>query len=233
MRATARRGDVVVRTWRPERDRRVVVVLDTGRTSAARIDASDGGTSAGATRLEASIEAALLLAALADRAGDRVQVLGYDRALRGRVAGASGPRLLPALADALAVLEPALVETDWPGLVGQVRTRVSQRALVVLLTSLDPAAVEAGLLPVVDQLTGTHQVVVAAVADAEVAALRAGRETVADVYDAAAAARGDLERAAVAAVLRRRGAEVVEALPDDLAPQLADTYLALKAAGRL
>ncbi len=28
-RATARRADVVVRTWRPERDRRVVIVLDT------------------------------------------------------------------------------------------------------------------------------------------------------------------------------------------------------------
>nr|BFF20618.1 hypothetical protein GCM10025730_41390 [Promicromonospora thailandica] len=35
-RATARRREVVVRTWRPERDRRVLVVLDTGRTSAAR-----------------------------------------------------------------------------------------------------------------------------------------------------------------------------------------------------
>src|SRR5664280_2687263 len=36
-RATARRQDVVVRTWRPERDRRIVLVLDTGRTSAARV----------------------------------------------------------------------------------------------------------------------------------------------------------------------------------------------------
>lgn len=230
-RATARRGDVVVRTWRPERDRRVLIVLDTGRTAAARIGASEDVT--GGTRLEASIEATLLLAALADRAGDRVQVLAYDRAVRGRVAGASGPRLLPALADALAVLEPALLETDWRGLVGQVRARVSQRALVVLLTSLEPSAVETGLLPVIDQLSGTHQVVVAAVADQEVAGLRAGRGSVSDVYDAAAASRGDLERAAVAAVLRQRGAEVIEALPDALAPQLADTYLALKAAGKL
>ena len=35
-RASARRQQVVVRTWRPERDRRVVLVLDTSRTSAAR-----------------------------------------------------------------------------------------------------------------------------------------------------------------------------------------------------
>src|SRR5437899_807187 len=36
-RAAARRGDVMVRTWRPERDRRILIVLDTGRTSAARV----------------------------------------------------------------------------------------------------------------------------------------------------------------------------------------------------
>ena len=47
-RATARASDVMVRTWRPERDRRVLLVLDTSRTSAARVgdgtrlDAVDG-----------------------------------------------------------------------------------------------------------------------------------------------------------------------------------------------
>ena len=46
-------------------------------------------------------------------------------------------------------------------------------------------------------------------------------------------ARLGVSVAAVAAVLRQRGAEVLEALPDALAPELADTYLALKAAGKL
>lgn len=224
-RATARRQDVVVRTWRPERDRRVLVVLDTGRTAAAR--AGD------APRLDAAVEAALLLTALAGRAGDRVELLAYDRVVRARVAGAAGPRLLPATAEALADVEPALVETDWPGVVAQVQARTAQRALVVLLTALEPSVVESGLLPVLPGLAARHQVVVAAVADEEVAALRAGREDADAVYDAAAASRADLERTAVTTVLRRAGAEVVEGLPEELAPRLADTYLALKAAGRL
>ncbi|KRC34145.1 DUF58 domain-containing protein [Oerskovia sp. Root22] len=224
-RASARRADMVVRTWRPERDRRVLIVLDTSRTSAARIGDEP--------RLDASIEAALLLSALAGRAGDRVELFAYDRSVRARVAGAAGPRLMPALADALAPIEPALLETDWPGLVGSVHQRLSQRALVVLLTTLDPAAVETGLLPVVGQLTSKHQVVVASVADPEVAALRAARGSTADIYDAAAAARVELERTAVRTVLSQKGVEVVEGLPEELAPRLADTYLALKAAGRL
>ena len=37
-RASARTRSVVVRTWQPERDRRVFLVLDTGRTSAGRVD---------------------------------------------------------------------------------------------------------------------------------------------------------------------------------------------------
>lgn len=224
-RATARRADVVVRTWRPERDRRVLIVLDTSRTSAAR--------TLDAPRLDASIEAALLLAALASKAGDHVELLAYDRKVRARVVGANGARLMPAIADALARVEPTLVETDWPGVVGQVRERLTQRSLLVLLSALEPAAVEQGLLGVVGSLAERHQVVLASVRDPEVEELRTGRADVAAVFDAAAAERVELERTAVAARLRRRGIEVVDALPDDLAPRLADTYIALKAAGRL
>ncbi|WP_066465058.1 DUF58 domain-containing protein [Sanguibacter suarezii] len=224
-RASARRTEMVVRTWRPERDRRVLIVVDTARTSAARIGDEP--------RLDASIEAALLLGALAAKAGDRVELIAFDRTLRARVAGAAGPRLLPALADAMAPLEPALLETDWPALVGLVRERLSQRALVVLLSTAEPAALETGLLPVVEQLSSVHQVVLASVADPDEAELAAQRETASEVFDAAAAARTELERIAATMVLSRRGVEVVSALPDDLAPRLADMYLSLKAAGRL
>jgi uncharacterized protein (DUF58 family) len=224
-RATARRSEVVVRTWRPERDRRVMIVLDTGRLAAGRIG--------DLPRIDASIEAALLLSALASRAGDRVDLIAFDRRIRSQVSGVAGPRILPALADALAPVDPALIETDWPGIVGAVQQRLSQRALVVLLTTLEPAAVESGLLPVVGPLAHDHTVVLASVADPEVAALRRGRGSAAEAFDAAAAERTDLERAAVAVRLRQRGVEIVHALPDDLAPRLADTYLALKAAGRL
>jgi uncharacterized protein (DUF58 family) len=203
----------------------VLLVLDTSRTAAARVH--------DAPRLDASIEAALLLAALASRAGDRVELLAYDRKVRARVAGMSGPRLMPGIADALSTVEATLVEADWPGVVAQVQERLSQRALVVLLSALEPAAVEQGLLGVVDQLAARHQVVLASVRDPEIEELRAGRGSARALFDAAAAERTELERSAVAQRLRGRGIEVVDALPDDLAPRLADTYLALKAAGRL
>jgi len=224
-RATARRQQVVVRTWRPERDRRVLIVLDTSRTSAARVGDEP--------RLDAAMDAALLLAALAARAGDRVDLLAADRRVRARVEGASRTELLGSLVEAMAPLDADLVEADWTVIVGAVRQRLTQRALVVLLTPLEAAAIEEGLLPVVHQLTRHHQVLLASVADPEVARLAAARGDAYTVFGAAAAQRAQLDRLSVTAELSRAGVDVLDAPPDALPPMLADRYLALKAAGKL
>jgi uncharacterized protein (DUF58 family) len=63
--------------------------------------------------------------------------------------------------------------------------------------------------------------------------LAAGRSDAAAIYDAAAAERSRNDRRAIASRLRHSGVEVVDAPPEDLAPALADSYLAMKAAGRL
>ncbi|NHC43737.1 DUF58 domain-containing protein [Motilibacter aurantiacus] len=224
-RATARRSEVTVRTWRPERDRRVLLVLDTGRTSAGRVG--------DAPRLDACMDAALLLAALAARGGDRVDLLAYDRRVRARVENAAAPVLLASLVDAMAPLEAELVETDLAGMAATVLARPGRRSLVVLLTGLETTPVEEGLLPVLGRLLHRHTVLVAAVADPRVAQLAAGRGDAAEVYGAASAERSRVERARLVELLGRRGVEVVDALPDELAPALADRYLALKAGGRL
>jgi uncharacterized protein (DUF58 family) len=75
--------------------------------------------------------------------------------------------------------------------------------------------------------------VVAATADPQLTELATSRGDAAAVYLAAAAERARSERSRVAALLVQRGVDVVDAPPDRLAPALADTYLTLKAAGRL
>jgi uncharacterized protein (DUF58 family) len=224
-RATARKADVVVRTWRPERDRRLLVVLDTGRTSAARIG--------DVPRLDLALDAALLLGAVASKAGDRVDVLAVDREVRGSVEGAGREELLARRVDTLALLEPALVETDSRRLVSEVLRRSRRRSLVVLFTALDAAPLREGLLPVLSSLTSRHTVVLASVGDTRVGELAAGREDVGAVYAAAAAEKALADRRAVTAELRRRGVEVIDAPPEVFASHVADAYLALKAAGRL
>ena len=233
-RATARRADVVVRTWRPERDRRVVIVLDTGRTSAGRVGvdptAADPG---GWPRLDWSMDAALLLAVLASRAGDHVDFLAHDRVSQASVFNASRTDLLPRLEGAMGPLQPALVESDATAIVAAVQRQVRRRALVVLMTDLNASALDEGLMKVLPQLSAKHQVLLAAVADPRVDRLAAGRADAAQVYDAAAAERARNDRRTIASRLRRSGVDVVDAPPEELAPVLADHYLAMKASGRL
>lgn len=231
-RATARRRDpagqgvkLVVRTWRPERDRRVVIVIDSSRTSAARI--------ADEPRLDTAFEASLLLAALATRAGDRVDLVVHDRRVRGRVQGATGADLLARMVDVLAPIEPELLEGDWAAVPELVASITTQRALVVLITSIDTPGGSRPLLGMLPGLTRKHQVVVAAVTDPDVVAATKERGGSDDVYRAASAERALLDVARVAVALGQVGADVVTAPPADLPPALADRYLALKAAGKL
>ncbi|ARF80133.1 DUF58 domain-containing protein [Kitasatospora aureofaciens] len=224
-RASARRHTVAVRTWRPERDRHILVVLDTGRTSAGRVG--------DAPRLDAALDAALLLTALATRAGDRVDLLAHDARKRAAVIGSSPSEILPAFTNAMALLEPALHETDMRSLVSTALRMAPHRSLIVLLTGLDAAPVEDGLRPLLPLLTKRHEVVLASVADPHLDVLAAGRGTVEAVYGAAAAERTRADRRHTADRLTRHGVTVLDAPPAQIAPALADTYLALKAAGRL
>lgn len=224
-RATARREEVMVRTWRPERDRRVLIVIDTGRTSAARIENEP--------RIDTAYEASLLLAALASKAGDRVDVLAYDRRVRARIQGATGPQLLSRMVDLLAPVEPELLEMDWTAIPGQLRNITNQRALVVLLTSLETPSSSRGLLSILGQISQRHTVVVASVNDPTTVTSVHQRSDREEVYRAAAAERALLDTFRVAAAVRQLGADVVSAPPAELPPALADRYLALKAAGRL
>ncbi|RNI22163.1 DUF58 domain-containing protein [Flexivirga caeni] len=225
-RATARRQRPVVRTWQPERDRHIVILLDTSRTSAARI--GDG------TRLDAGMDAALLLTALASRAGDRVDFLAGDRRIRARVTGISDrAELMHTVINAMAPLESALVEANWRGLIGAEGVIPKRRSLVVLITPLEPAAIQEGLLPVLATAATRHRVILASVADPGIRAMSTQRGTAAEVYDASAAERTELLRLDTRTALERLGVTVLDEEPDALPLALVDHYLLLKSGGLL
>jgi uncharacterized protein (DUF58 family) len=221
-RSTARRADVLVRTFRPERDRRIVFVLDVGRTAAGRVG--------GYPRLDTFMEAIQLLTALASQAGDRIDLIAVDQRVRGRVLAPSRTTALSVVTDTLAALHAELTETDWRLAVATVLAHARRRCLVVLLTDLNSSV---ALVPELRALVARHELLIGAVSDPRVAELASRRGDAGSVYAAAAAASFDTERTALAAQLTRLGATVVDALPDRLPPALADAYLSLKSRGRL
>ncbi|MDR3070459.1 MAG: DUF58 domain-containing protein [Propionibacteriaceae bacterium] len=225
-RASARALRTMVRTWRPERDRHILIVLDTSRWAAGRLG--------GQTRLDAGIETCLLLGALGSASGDRMSLLAVDRVVRQRVAGKGWHHgVLTEFANALSQVEPTLVEADWELIAAQTVQLCRQRSLVVLVTGLDPAVYTEGLGTVLPALSRAHQLLIAQVGDPQELARAEDWSSVDAIYDAAAATRLSLASSMLAEKVSRTGVEVVQADPDRLAPAVCDAYLKLKAAARL
>ena len=240
-RASARSKDLVVRTWRPERDRHVMIVVDTGRSGAMLLgeaqekdlgdkDLVELGV---APRLDAEIEAALLLGVLADRAGDQVHLLALDRSIHEDLAQARGGNLISEAAQAFSRVQPSLLPLDWQMVVSSVEKRMHHPGLVVLLTEIPPAATDADFSEAIAALSKRHRVVVAGARDPELGRMERDWSDAASAFTAAAASATIRDLDAGANDSRALGAYVVDCDAGFLPARLADTYIALKKAGKL
>ena len=224
--ATARAGKPIVRTYRSERNQTVVLLLDSGRMMAGRVG--------GVPRLDHAMDAVMMLTAVATRLGDRAGLVAFDRSVHAVVAPGHGRDQLSRVTEAMYALQPQLVESDYRGAFASTLTRFRRRALLVVLTELAEQAVAETLLPALPLVVRSHLVLVASVADPEVAGwARSVPDEAGSTYRKAAASASLADRARTVARLRSLGATVVDAEPGRLAPLLADAYLKVKATGRL
>ncbi|MCU1396082.1 MAG: hypothetical protein JWM34_4510 [Ilumatobacteraceae bacterium] len=243
--ATARSQRPIVRQFRAERNQSVVILLDNGRIMA--------GSVGGVPRVEHGMDAALGLTTVATHLGDRVGLVTFDRNVRTVVPPGQSRTQASRVAEVMYLLEPELSESAYLAAFTYATARFRRRSLYVVLTDLVESAIEEAILPALPILSRRHLVVVAAVQDPEMQAWAehspteppagslAGSpgESTLDDGTAPAAFR---QAAAIALVQQRRrssarlaaaGAIVVDAAPGQLATRLVDTYLELKASGRL
>ncbi|WP_436326561.1 DUF58 domain-containing protein [Brevibacterium sp. FAM 27836] len=224
-RASARAQDLVVKTWRPEKDRRVVIVVDSSRFAARRC--GEG------TVFDAALEASLLLTALATGAGDRVDVIVADARVRAMASSRRAHDPVHDLSVVLTPVHPELFDADWESITASVLATARQQALVVLVTQLDESTLADDILPVLPTLTSRHRVVVASVEDPSLRVLAEARGDAEEIYTAAAAEAELLTTTSLRTRLRGLGVSSVQAAPEDLPGALADLYIRLKVTGGL
>ncbi|HMS13016.1 MAG: DUF58 domain-containing protein [Microthrixaceae bacterium] len=224
--ASARAGRPIVRTYRPERHQSVMVLLDNGRLMAAR--------TGGVPRLEHAMDAAIMLAVVSTRLGDRIGLVTFDQEVRSVLAPAGHRSQVGAMTAAMFDLEPVLAESNYRDAFGHTLARFRRRSLLVLLTDLSSNSISESLLPSLPLILRHHIVLVGAVRDPDVDAWARGAATDAtDAHRRAAAVAAVDERDRRAAQLVALGATVIDAPPGRLAPRLADEYLRVKSSGRL
>jgi uncharacterized protein (DUF58 family) len=223
--ATARADHPIVRTYRAERNQRVISLLDNGHTMAGQV--------AGVARVEHAMDAVMMLTSVAARMGDMAGLVAFDRQVRAVVPPGSGAAQLRRVTEALYQLQPQLSQSDYRGVFTEVLGRFQRRAMLCMFTELDEALVDT-LLPSLSLIARTHLLIVGAVRDPAVVAWAEDVPWDAEgAYRGAAALSALRRRRELAALLEGRGAVVVDAVPGRLAPALTDAYLGAKASGRL
>jgi len=223
--ATARADRAIVRTYRAERNQRLLSLLDNGRTMAGQV--------AGVARVEHAIDAVMMLTSVASRMGDLAGLVAFDQEVRAVVPPRSGQGQLGIVTESLYDLSPQLSQSDYRSAFTEVLVRFQRRAMLCLFTELDEALVDT-LVPALPLIARTHLLVVAAVRDPAVAQWAVAMPSdIEGAYRTGAALAALRRRHELASLLRSGGAIVVDALPGSLGPLVTDTYLNVKATGRL
>ncbi len=220
--ATARAGRPMSNQYRVEQDRDIVCLLDVGRLMSAPIGDR--------TRLDAALDALTAVALVAEELGDRSGAVAFDTEIRRQVSTRrrNGNAVIAAVFD----LEPRAVDSDYELAFRTVGS--AKRALVVVFTDLLDEAAARTLVDAVPVLARRHAVVIASVRDPDVEAVIAtSPRDRGDVYRAAVALELLEDRRRVVAQLRRAGADIVEAGPDELGAACVRAYLELKARARI
>lgn len=229
--ASARANKLITQTFQVERSQNVMILVEAGRMMSAQVDA-DGRTppEKRLTKLDHSINAALVLAQAAALKEDRVGVLAFAETVKTFRPPTRGRAQLTAIVDALHDLEPALCEPDFAMAFQTLKARAKRRSLVCLFTDVldeESARLLTATLPL---LLPQHLPLIVAVSDPTVSEMAAavpysGQEA----FTGAVASELLHERREILRGLRARGALVLDVAPGELSAAVVNKYLEVKA----
>ena len=219
--SSARHRKLMAREHRAERNHQLVVAVDAGHAMSVPLES--------VARLDHAVRAALVLAWVALRSGDRVGVFGFDARVRCWAEPLGGGRAFPRAQQALASLPYSSEETNYTLGMAELSARVRRRSLVVLFTDVSDSTSAELMLENLDRLRGRHLVLFVTLRDGGMDAL-AGAVPVAvsDLHRSVIAGELRSDRELVLRRLRRMGIQVLDARPSDASPQLIARYLDAK-----
>lgn len=218
---SARHGQLLSKEFRSERNHPVILAVDSGRLMSEPLG--------DVPKLDRALNAALLLAYVSLKLGDRVGLFAFDDRPRTASKTVAGTAAFPLVQRVAAGIDYSAEETNFTLGLSTLASELDRRALVVVFTDFADSTSAELMLENLGRLLKRHRVLFVLFEDETLEALtRAEPRTPADISRAVVADALLREREVVVARLRRLGADIVEAPADRVGPALIDRYLALK-----
>jgi uncharacterized protein (DUF58 family) len=219
--SSAKHGKLLAKEFRTERNHPVIFAIDCGRLMCAPL--------LGVPRIDRAINAALLMAFVSLKLGDRVGFFGFDvrpRLFSGAVSGAQAFPLLQRLA---ARLDYSTEEPNYTLALTQLGAALERRALIVVFTDFADSTSAELMLENVGRLLKRHLVLFVVFRDEELEAIARREPVDPEAVSRAVTAEALLrERDLVIAKLVRMGAHIVDAPTDAMGTALLSAYIDLK-----
>ena len=218
---SARHGRLVGREYRAERNHNIILALDAGRLMSAPV--------AGQARIDHAVNAALMLAYVGLKLGDRVGLFSFDARPRLGSGAVAGLGAFPALRRLAAEVDYSTEETNFTLGLTSLAGRLDRRALVVIFTDFADPTSAALMMEHVGRLARTHLILLVTFRDEELEQISAVEPREPDDVSRAVVAGALLrQRENVLTQLRRMGVQILEAPATQIGPALINRYLDVK-----
>ncbi len=224
--ATARHVKLLAKEYRVERDNRVVLAIDGGRTMAEPVD--------GMPRVDRAVSAALLLAYVGLKMNDRISLFSFAAKPQAMTPAYMHTQDFPALQRAASLIDYAPVESNFTLALTTLSAQLNRRSLIILFTEFTDATSADLMIRAAGRLVKKHRLLFVVLKDEELESEEKRRpESAADVTRSNVAAAMLRDRQLVIARLQRLGADVLEVPADAMAGGVIDAYLGIKREGSL
>ncbi|GMU60358.1 MAG: hypothetical protein AMXMBFR34_21210 [Myxococcaceae bacterium] len=224
--ATARRSRPVTRVMESERSQTVLIGVDAGRSMAARVE--------GLTKLDHAVNAALFLAFVAVKNGDRVGLVVFADGVKSYLAPGAGRLQYRKIVDALYTAKTNLTYVDYLALFKELNVRLLKRSLLCVFTDFIDEDQAATMVDPLRRLAKRHVPLCLSVKDAALARLLQTPPPDAEIaYQHAVASELLLEREAMKRKVAQDGVTVVDVEANELGLAAVNKYLEIKARGVL
>ncbi|MGL3822062.1 DUF58 domain-containing protein [Sphingopyxis sp. R3-92] len=224
--ASARHVKLLAKEYRVERDNRVVLAIDGGRTMAEPVG--------GMPRVDRAVSAALLLAYVGLKLGDRISLFSFAAKPQALTPAYMHTQDFPALQRAASLIDYAHVESNFTLALTTLSAQLTRRSLIILFTEFTDATSADLMIRAAGRLVKKHRLLFVVIKDEEVESEERRRpESAADVTRSNVAAAMLRDRQLVIARLQRLGADVIEVPADAMGAGAVEAYLGVKRAGSL
>jgi uncharacterized protein (DUF58 family) len=220
--ATARKGQLMVNHYTDEKSQQIYCVIDKGRIMKMPFD--------GLSLLDYAINASLVLSNVALLKQDKAGLITFSEQIGTFLAAEKKPTQMQAILESLHNQKTRYLESDFEKLYSSIRTKITQRSLLVLFTNFESLSGLRRQLAFLRSIARHHLLLVVFFENTELKKLLEKEAAdIEDIYVKTVAERFALEKRRIVKELQQYGIISILTAPENVTVNTVNKYLELKA----